>query len=161
MSSAEAPFLPLAEPLFEGNEWAYLKQCMDNQAGMRLFIDTPSTNPFNNSEMSDLGRFIAVADVDPVLVLSAGINAQDAADMAAAFSKLGCRTLIASQLDGARRLGAILAAAQGGNLAFSLVSITPSIANGLTPVNPMSLARVLLRDPEESHANPKTGASRA
>lgn len=151
----------LQQPLVTAEAPENLHAAILNQAGMRLFIDTPSTNPFNNSEMSDLGRFIAVADVDPVLVLPAGINAHDAADMAAAFSRLGCRTLIASQLDGARRLGAILAAAQGGDLAFSLVSITPSIANGLTPVNPMSLARVLLRDPEESRANPKTGASRA
>ncbi len=29
MSDAGVPFLPLAEPLFEGNEWAYLKQCIE------------------------------------------------------------------------------------------------------------------------------------
>jgi flagellar biosynthesis protein FlhF len=69
--------------------------------------------------------------------------------------------MIATQLDSTRRLGAILTAAQGGNLAFSLVSISPSIAQGLTALNPMSLARVLLRDPEQSHEYPKTGASQA
>ena len=69
--------------------------------------------------------------------------------------------MIATQLDGSRRLGAILAAAQGGKLAFSVVSISASIAQGLTPLNPMSLARVLLRDPEESHAYPKTGVHQA
>lgn len=134
---------------------------MLNNADGPMLVDTPGTNPFNDQEMSDLGRFIAIGKVDPVLVLPAGINAQNAADMAAAYARLGCKTLIATQLDGARRLGAVLSAAQGGNLAFSVVSISPSIAQGLTPLNPMSLARVLLRDPEESHAYPKTGANQA
>ena len=132
-----------------------------NNAGNRMLVDTPGTNPFNEDEISDLSRFIAVNRVDPVLVLPAGINAQNAADMAAVYSRLGCNTMIATQLDGARRLGAVLSAAQGGNLAFTVVSISPSIAQGLTPLNPMSLARVLLRDPEKSHEHPKTGAKQA
>ena len=110
---------------------------------------------------TDVVPYIDVCDVDPVLVLPAGLNAQDAADMSAIFSRLGCRTLIATQLDVARRLGAILAAAQGGNLALSVISISPSIAKGLTPLNPMSLARVLLRDPGESHAYEQTGVRQA
>ncbi len=132
-----------------------------NAHGGSILIDTPGTNPFNDDEMADLGRFISATGAEPVLVFPAGFNAQDAADMAAAYSRLGCRTMIATQLDGSRRLGAILTAAQGGNLAFSLVSISPSIAQGLTTLNPMSLARVLLRDPEQSHEYPKTGANHA
>ena len=133
---------------------------LSSQDGSFL-IDTPGTNPFNDDEMSDLGRFISTTGVEPVLVFPAGLNAQDASGMAAAYARLGCRTMIATQLDSTRRLGAILTAAQGGNLAFSLVSISPSIAQGLTALNPMSLARVLLRDPEQSHEYPKTGASQA
>lgn len=151
----------LQQPLLTADSPESFHAAVLNQAGGRMLVDTPGTNPFNDEEMSDLGRFIAVSDVDPVFVLPAGINALDAADMAAAFSRLGCRTLIATQLDGARRLGAILAAAQSGNMALSVVSISPSIAQGLTPLNPMSLARVLLRDPEESHEYPQTGANQA
>ena len=83
-----------------------------------MLVDTPGTNPFNYEEMSDLRRFIAVGNVDPVLVLPAGINAQNAADMAAAFSRLGCDILIATPLDGTRRLGAVLSAAQGRKFGF-------------------------------------------
>lgn len=151
----------LQQPLLTADSPESFHAAILNGAGGHMLVDTPGTNPFNDEEMSDLSRFIAVSDVDPVLVLPAGLNAQNAADMAAAYSRLGCATLIATQLDGARRLGAVLSAAQGGNLAFSVVSISPSIAQGLTPLNPMSLARVLLRDPEESHECPKTGVKQA
>lgn len=151
----------LQQPLLTADSPESFHAAILNNAHAPMLVDTPGTNPFNDEEMSDLGRFIAVDKVDPVLVLPAGINAQNAADMAAAYSRLGCKTLIATQLDGARRLGAVLAAAQAGNLAFSVVSISPSIAQGLTPLNPMSLARVLLRDPEESHEYPRTGANQA
>ncbi|MBT5082359.1 MAG: GTP-binding protein [Rhodospirillaceae bacterium] len=132
-----------------------------SQPDQSILIDTPGTNPYNDEEMSDLSRFIDIADVDPVLVFPAGINAQDASEMAAAYSRLGCSIMIATQLDGVRRLGAILSAAQGGNLAFSVVSISASIAQGLTPLNPMSLARVLLRDPENSREYSQPGANHA
>jgi flagellar biosynthesis protein FlhF len=151
----------MQQPLMEADTPETLHAAILNQPNVRLLIDTPSTNPYNADELADLSRFIDVCDVDPVLVLPAGLNAQDAADMSAIFSRLGCRTLIATQLDVARRLGAILAAAQGGNLALSVVSISPSIAKGLTPLNPMSLARVLLRDPGESHAYEQTGVRQA
>ena len=151
----------LRQPLLTADSPESFHAAILNNAGGPMLVDTPGTNPFNYEEMSDLRRFIAVGNVDPVLVLPAGINAQNAADMAAAFSRLGCDILIATPLDGTRRLGAVLSAAQGGNLAFSVVSISPSIAQGLTPLNPMSLARVLLRDPEENHEYPRTGANQA
>lgn len=151
----------LQQSLLSADSPEALHAAILNSRGQHLLIDTPGTNPFNDNEMSDLKRFITAADADTILVLPAGINAQDATDMAAAFSKLGCRTMIATQLDAARRLGAVLAAAQGGNLAFSMVSISPSIAQGLTALNPMSLARVLLRDPEQSHEYNTTGANQA
>ncbi len=151
----------LQQPLLTADSPESFHAAILNGGDGRMLVDTPGTNPFNDEEMSDLSRFIAVSNVDPVLVLPAGLNAQNAADMAAAYSRLGCATLIATQLDGARRLGAVLSAAQGGNLSFSVVSISPSIAQGLTPLNPMSLARVLLRDPEESHEYPETGVKQA
>ncbi|MDP6688201.1 MAG: GTPase [Alphaproteobacteria bacterium] len=151
----------LQQSLLSADSPEALHAAILNSRGEHLLIDTPGTNPFNANEMADLKRFIAAADADTILVLPAGINAQDAAEMAAVFSRLGCHTMIATQLDTARRLGAILAAAQGGNLALSMVSISPSIAQGLTALNPMSLARVLLRDPEQSQEYQTSGAGRA
>lgn len=116
-------------------------------ASCPLVVDTPGTNPFDEDELRDLRRFIEAGEVEPVLVLAAGGDAEDAADIAHAFGRLGCRRMIVTRLDAARRLGAVLVAADAGDLAFTEVSVTPSVAQGLKPVNPMSLARVLYRDP--------------
>ena len=43
-----------------------------------------------------------------------------------------------------RRLGSVLAAVEASGLAFSDVSPSPNIVNGLRPVNAVSLARLLL-----------------
>jgi flagellar biosynthesis protein FlhF len=121
-------------------------------ASCPLVVDTPGTNPFDEGELHDLRRFIEAGEVEPVLVLAAGGDAEDAADIAQAFSRLGCRRMIVTRFDAARRFGAVLVAADAGDLAFTEVSATPSVAQGLKPVNPMSLARVLCRDPLQSGA---------
>ncbi len=151
----------LGLPLLSAETPEDLHAAILNNTGSRLLIDTPSTNPFNDDEMSDLGRFIRIADVDPILVLPAGMNANDAGDVAAAYARLGCRALVMTQLDATRRLGAILAGAYGGHLALSVVSISSSVASGLTPINPLSLARVLLCDPEESSLYATSGVNQA
>ena len=52
--------------------------------------------------------------------------------------------MVATRVDLARRLGGLLSAAHAGRLAFAEVSITPQIAEGLTAINPIALARLLL-----------------
>lgn len=110
-----------------------------------ILIDTPGTNPFAASEMTDLRHFIDVAPVDAVLVLRAGLDGEDAAETAQAFAALGARRLHATQLDVARRLGALLGAAQAGRLAFAEAGATPFVADGLNALTPVALARLLLR----------------
>jgi len=110
-----------------------------------ILIDTPGTNPFAPSEMMDLRRFIDVAPIDAVLVLRAGLDSEDAAEAAQAFAALGARRLHVTQLDVARRLGALLGAAQAGRLAFAEAGATPFIADGLNALTPVALARLLLR----------------
>lgn len=112
----------------------------------RVLIDTPGANPFNAAEMADLRRFLRVCDVEPVLVLPAGGDAGDAAEIAAAFAACGCRKMIATRIDGARRFGSLLAAASAG-LAFTEASLTPSVAQGLRPMSAAALARLLAEGP--------------
>lgn len=117
-----------------------------------ILIDTPGTNPFANGDLADLRRFIDVAPMDLVLVLRAGLDAQDAADAAPIFAALGARRLHVTQLDVARRLGAVIAAAQAGRFALAEASATPFIADGLSALNPVALARLLLRPLATAHA---------
>ena len=109
-----------------------------------LYIDTAGTNPFSDTEMESLGQLIAAAGAEPVLVLAAGSDAMEAADIASSFADLGATRLLVTRLDMARRVGSILAAADAARLKFCDVSITPYVADGLSAINPVSLARLIM-----------------
>ncbi len=116
-----------------------------------LIIDTPGTNPFNDDEMDHLGSLMVAARSDILLVLAAGTDALESADLAIQFADLGATRLLVTRLDMARRLGGILAAADAARLSFSDVSISPNISEGITPLNPVSLARLIM--PHTDHAS--------
>lgn len=113
------------------------------QAKAVVLIDTPATNPFNDAEMDRLESFIAAVAAEPILVLAAGGDALESAEIGAAFADVGATRLLATRLDMSRRLGGVLAAVDAGRLRFSEVSITPQVASGLSPINPVSLARLV------------------
>jgi flagellar biosynthesis protein FlhF len=54
--------------------------------------------------------------------------------------------MLVTRLDMVHRLGSILAAADANRLAFSDIGTSPSIADGLSPLNPVALARFLMPD---------------
>jgi len=110
-------------------------------------IDTTGANPFNASEMAALARLIDSSGAEPVLVFAAGGDVAEAAEIANSFAALGVRRMIVTRLDIARRLGAAVAAADAGPLAFSDVSFSPQVARGMKPLTPQALSRLLLRDP--------------
>ena len=124
-----------------------------------VLIDSPGTNPFDPNDMSKLKEFADASPVEPILVMSAGRDIVEAADIALAFREISPTRLLVTCLDIARRLGNILVAADSGNLAFSDVSPTPDIVDGLRPLNPVALARLLL--PEKAGADDITRASGA
>lgn len=117
--------------------------------GTLTIVDTPGTNPFNDTETSDLAAFIAAAGADPVLVMGAGADPLEAADTARVFGSLGARRLHVTRVDAVRRLGSILSAADAQSMTLCEISITAFVANGLSPINPVSLSRLLLRDPSQ------------
>jgi flagellar biosynthesis protein FlhF len=114
-----------------------------------VFIDSPGLNPFSQHDMDFLKTLVNAADVEPILVLAAGGDASESADIGEAFGASGATRLLATRLDMTRRLGAILAAADAGQLMFSEVSLNPHVATGLCAVNPVSMARLILPPEEE------------
>ncbi|GEO81857.1 flagellar biosynthesis protein FlhF [Pararhodospirillum oryzae] len=116
---------------------------MQQQYGV-IFVDTPGLNPFSQDDMGYLRSLVAATPMDVTLVLNAGTDPMEAIEIAEAFSEAGASRILATRLDMARRLGGILAAAEAGSLAFGDVSINPRVANGLCPINPVSLARLIL-----------------
>jgi flagellar biosynthesis protein FlhF len=125
-----------------------LKKALDNSAPNAVaLIDTPGTGPFTTNEIKDLKAFIDAADVEPILVQPAGKDAAESGEAAAAFATLGIKRMIVTKLDVSRRLGGVLAAADQGGLSFAGVSVSPFVAQGVGTLNPVSLARLVLRDP--------------
>ena len=122
------------------------------------FIDTTSINPFDRVEWDALMRQTSaarlVADVEPVLVLAATGDADLMSEVAVQFVGLGVRRLIATQVDIARRIGPLLAAADASRLSLAQISVTPYLAKGLSPMHPVILAKLILSSPLTKDAQP-------
>ncbi|MEQ9518527.1 MAG: hypothetical protein RLN89_03705 [Parvibaculum sp.] len=114
------------------------------------FIDTPAVNPFNHESLKGLRDQIEAAQqfaaAEPILVLAAGGDARNMAETSELFVELGARRMIITQLDIARRLGGVLAAAEVSGLTFAQISLTPYLARGLVAATPRRLAGFLLSD---------------
>lgn len=121
-----------------------------------LVIDSPGLNPFKQSDMDYLQALVEAADVEPILVLAAGGDAEEAAEIGEAFGAIGATRLFASRLDTTRRLGAILAAAEGGQLALCDVSASPHVASGISPISAMALASLIMPQPAATESQDET-----
>lgn len=122
-------------------------------ADSRLLIDTTGVNPLNTEDVKRLVALREATPVELVLVMAAGGDAVEAAEMAAAFAAFKPTRLLVMRLDMVRRLGSVLAAADASGLPFCDVSVTPDIASGLRAINPVSLARLLLPDVASAASN--------
>lgn len=121
-----------------------------------IVIDSPGLNPFKQSDMDYLQALVEAADVEPVLVMAAGGDAVEAGEIGEAFAGIGATRLFASRLDTTRRLGAILACAEAGQMAFCDVSASPHVASGISPISAISLARLIMPQPAESQPRDET-----
>jgi len=109
-----------------------------------VLIDSPGLNPFSVPDMDYLKSLCECADMEPILVMNAGGDPVESWDVARAFAEVGATRLLATRLDMTRRLGGIFAAAEAGKLKFCDVTINPHVADGLCPITPISLARLIL-----------------
>ena len=109
------------------------------QFGAPVLIDTAGIDPFEPEAQASVAGLAAAAGAATALVLPAGLDANEAADTAAAFVAAGATMLIATRLDVARRLGSVLAAASSG-LILTEAGTGPGAADGLHPLSPAMLA---------------------
>jgi len=109
-----------------------------------LFIDSPGCNPFSDADIKHLQHLVEVTKSEPILVLAAGGDSLEAAAMAAAMASFGAKRMIVTRLDATRRLGSILAASDAGGLGFAEGSVTPRVGDGLSLMDPTSLARLIM-----------------
>lgn len=122
----------------------------DFSDGSDILIDTGGINAYDEDDVARLTKLIIAAKAEPVAVLAAGTDASEMSDTAETFAALGARRLIVTRLDTTRRYGGVFTAAHTANLSFSYASVSPSVATGLHVINPVNLARLLLRDPTQT-----------
>lgn len=131
-----------------------LRALLGQGGGGLTIIDTPGCGPLDAPAGRALAEIARSVDAEVILVLAAGGDALEAADWARAYAAWGASRLIATKLDTTRRLGSVLSAAAAGRLALTAAGIAPHIGGGLGPINPVSLARLLLADHRTTPCNP-------
>ncbi len=111
--------------------------------GSLVLIDTPAVNPLDCESFplrAQLG-----GSIEPVLVMAAGSQADDAAEAAAAAREVfGVRRLIATRFDTSHRFGAVIAAARLGRISIAGLSASRRIAEPVRPAAPEALAALML-----------------
>ena len=149
-------FLNILElPLHQAESAAELQSILKQSNGCDVIIDTGGLNPFDPQEMKFLAKLLATGDMDAALVMPAGMDAEEAAEIAMTFDVLGVKNLIATRLDFARRLGGILSAAAKTGLSLGTASHTPQVAHGIIDLTPQKLAALLLPHLPEPDATAK------
>lgn len=115
-----------------------------------IFIDMPAFNPFRPADMEYLAEYIEAADALPVMVMPAGVDPSESMETGESFAESGAVYLLATRLDAARRFGGVLAAADAGHLTLCEASMSQNITRGLSPIDAVSLAKLLSMSSDES-----------
>lgn len=124
----------------------------------QIVIDSAGINPFDPNDLKNVAKMMESVGAQGILVMPAGIESEEAAEMAKLFSSIGVTHILPTRVDIARRMGNLLAAAHQGDLAFCDVSNTPKVAQGLIPLSPRTLAQLLIPDYRKSKASDRMGA---
>lgn len=124
-----------------------------------VLIDSPATNPYSADDRATQAALLKAVKAEPVLVLGAGGDPLEAVDVVDAFAQIGATRLILTRTDTTRRLGAALAAADAGRLAFAEIGVSNRVAEGLSVLDAHSLARLLLPRTAAGDARPTAGAA--
>ncbi len=135
----------LKVPLRKATSPKDLRAVLADMAGYdQVIIDTPGLNPFAQEDVKQLAKLIGAGEMEPYLVLPAALDAEESGELGRVFSTIGVNHILPTRIDMARRLGGIIAAAHYGHLVFSDASNTPKVADGLTAINPQTLAQLLM-----------------
>ncbi|PWC28246.1 flagellar biosynthesis protein FlhF [Teichococcus aestuarii] len=116
-----------------------------------VLIDTPGTDPFDPEQARALLALIQATRAHVALVLPAGLDSAEAADLARAFRALGATHMIPTRLDATRRMGGLLSAAAAASLVIAEAGAGNRLADGLLPLSPAWMAERLRR---RTHAGP-------
>jgi flagellar biosynthesis protein FlhF len=121
------------------------------QNGAPVLLDSAGVDAFDRGQIEEIRALAGAAEAVVALVLPAGLDPAEAADLARAFADTGASLLIATKLDLARRYGGLFAAAAAARLPFTEAGIGPNAADGLLPLTPAILAERMMHTGNPSH----------
>ncbi len=126
---------------------AGLRRCLrECDSSQHILIDSAGSNPYDGEQLSELKTLLQAADnVEPVLVIPAGLDSAEACHIAETFSGLGARRLLISRTDTARRYGSLLAAAAHADLTFCNISYSPKVVEGIPALDAGQMSYMLTR----------------
>jgi flagellar biosynthesis protein FlhF len=134
--------------LVEIDDWHALRDIVSIQKENTVFIDTAGRNPFDGREKESLREFISAVG-DATLVLPAGLDAAEALDLAFEFRSIGASNLLITRLDTVKRVGHVMRLAYESRLPLSNYSASIKVTEPPQPMNPVVLARLILKNPGE------------
>jgi flagellar biosynthesis protein FlhF len=137
-----------------------LQDIVAMQKGNPVFIDTAGRNPFDESERREVRGFIAAIG-EATLVMPAGLDAAEAIDMAQEFRSIGATRLLVTRLDTVKRLGSLLRIAYDSRLPLANYSASTKVTEAPQPMNPVVLARFLLKKPGAQAVTQTTDAPKS
>lgn len=142
----------LKSPLIETEDPHALKEAVSMQAaGTAILIDTAGCNPFIEEERRALEALVKASDAQTVIVVPADQDAFEAIDMVRAFAQMGTPPLLLfTRLDMTRRAGGLFRTSYETRLPLTLFSASAKVTAPLQPLNPVSLARLVLPAAETS-----------
>ena len=149
-------------PAYPAKDTATLRKAVAKaDADGVILIDTLGTNPLKASDLAQLRELADAAGAEIVLVMAAGGDAVESAELAAGYAEAGATRLVATKVDVARRYGGLLAAAEAGRLAFAGVGTSPEIASGLGTLRADQLCRLILPASRAESRAPGSADSRS
>lgn len=112
-----------------------------------VILDTPGVNPYMPDQVERLADFAEAGDMETVVVMASGTEAQESHDTSRAFDFLKPHKLLFTRVDCARRLGGMLSAAHGGKLALSGACASPNVSDPVAALSARDVSRLLLTQP--------------
>ena len=119
-----------------------------------ILVDTPGINYLSEEEIIDFESFKENLQSETLLVLSALSNPLETSDISETFLKLGASKIHITHTDCSKRLGVILSPPIGKKMSICEISSNPFITDSIKPLNPLSLARILLES-YKNQSNPE------
>ena len=114
-----------------------------------VLIDSTGANIYEFAAMKALGELASLQAVEPILTCPAGMDADEASEMASVFDFLPIERMIVTRLDAVRRLKSVFSVLSTGGYALSNLSNSASPSDSCQPLSPIALARLMLRHTRE------------